>query len=235
MIRELLFELHTVLRNIAGSGAVLVLFFGAMLLFVLFFSKNRERKIWAMFLSVLGIIAAAVTETVDRVRNDARFRPAQKYAALAVTVCLVVLAIAASGKSVFSEEFNTKAENDMHIPGGLESAMEDILRDADTPVVLVMPGWRVYFESYSSGFELLRSEPEGNDPSTLDEDGIILYTELERSSPDMKKVASVAKRRGCEYVVLSDDIWPEVPITKCGYDVFCEYDGCRVYKEVSAP
>ena len=51
----------------------------------------------------------------------------------------------------------------------------------------------------------------------------------------MKSLAAAAHRKGCSYVVLSKDMWPDVPITRFGYEQMLENDKCMVYREVTVP
>ena len=75
--------------------------------------------------------------------------------------------------------------------------------------------------------------PKAEDAASSDEDMRTLYAQLSVAHPDMRKVASIAHKRGCGYVALSDGIWPEVPITELGYELIFETDGCRLYREVN--
>ena len=67
----------------------------------------------------------------------------------------------------------------------------------------------------------------------FDKDTGVLFAELEKIDPDMNKVASIAHRRKVRYVVLSNGIWPKIPITKLGYETFYETPSCTVYREVA--
>ena len=234
MIRELFYELYMFFRRFAGTGAVAVLFIVALIMYAAC-RKCGEKSGWWRFLSVISAIGCAFSETfyaiVDRYRN----KPLYRYLAGFFGVCLMVLAIAASGKSVFSAEFTSRAENDMHIPPGILEAAQYIAEDAENPVVLVMPGWGAYFESFSSGLKMAYHDPENEDASELGEDERTLYLQLQMDNPDMKKIAGTAHRIGCGYVVLSEDLWSEFPITRFGYELMRECDGCLVYREVNSP
>ena len=113
--------------------------------------------------------------------------------------------------------------------------LDVILSECDAPKVLTMPGWGMYIESYSSKFSLMYEDPEGGDLSRYDEETAGVITELQKVSPDMKKVAAAARRCGCGYVILSTDLWPAKPITGYGYDLIFESDTCVVYREVKTP
>ena len=116
---------------------------------------------------------------------------------------------------------NSRAENVMHIPQDLVESMDSILAESESPSVLTMPGWDMYFESYSSKFTIAYESDADN--------------ELEKIHPDMKKVAEAAQECNCDFVVLSRDLWPQVPISRYGYEPVYETDGCIVYKEVKTP
>ncbi len=226
MIRELLFELYNGWRQLTYDGSVVVLFVAAILLFYTAFPRKGKK---ALLLSVLGAVATAMTEAFCQV--TAVGNRAVRYIAAAFAAVLTALVIASSGKSVFSAEFTAKAENDMHIPAGLKEAMDAVLSDSDMPKILVMPGWEPYFECYSSKFDLIAADTD--EGGAFDKDTGVLFAELEKIDPDMNKVASIAHRRKVRYVVLSNGIWPKIPITKLGYETFYETPSCTVYREVA--
>jgi hypothetical protein len=136
---------------------------------------------------------------------------------------------------VFSREFCSRAENDMHIQTDLCEAADAILVKSDHPIVLAMPGWDVYLLAYSSRFDMMYESPRSTDIVITDEDEYTAYTELSKIHPDMGKVAKAAKRKDAEYVLLSKGIWQEIPIDRYGYELIFENDTCAVYREVSAP
>ncbi len=76
--------------------------------------------------------------------------------------------------------------------------------------------------------------PGGGD-QLLDEDQRTAFEELSKVHPDMRKVASAARRKGCRYVVTPVGMWPDIPITGFGFDVMAENGAYIVYREVSAP
>ncbi len=233
MIRELAYELYTNHRLLAGTGSVAVLFAASVLALFLLYPKKRQIK--PLCLSVLGVIAVMIAEAADRAANIKVKVQIKRYACAVFVVCLCALTITSSGQPVFSKSMSEPAENDMHIPGFLLEAMDAVLAEDSEPDVLVMPGWGPLFECYSSRFKMAYEEPCENDLSGLDEEEWILYTELSTSHPDMKRVAAIAGKRGCDFVVLSNDLWPQVPITDCGYELILETDGCSVYREVKTP
>ena len=233
MVRELLYELYTAHRQLVGTGAVIVLFIAALLALALVYGgKNRGNA--PVALSPLCVIAVGMAEFTDMFIS--RFKkPVYALAAGIFAVCLCVLAITSSGTGIVSDELSTVSDNDMHLPTGLAGAMDAILADSGDPAVLTMPEWGIYLEAYSSRFSLMYEEPEGGDLSGLDEDSWNAYTELSIVHPDMKKVAMAAHRKGCTYVLLSDPLWPEKPITQYGYEPFYEGVSCCVYREVKSP
>ena len=235
MIKELLYELYTGHRQFVGTGAVLVLFAASVL--VLFFTGRGERYKKPLVLSVLGIIAVTAVSAVEKAADAAgKLSSGKKRAACAagiMTAVICLLAAASSGKSVFSPEHSEKAENDMHIPQYILTAMDAILEDADEPVVAAPYGYSTYFEGFSSRFCLVYDR--AGRVRLGDEEEGILRKELESIYPDIKKVASIAHRAGCGYVVLPSGIWPKVQITDCGYELMLDCDGCRVYREVKTP
>ncbi|MBR6159597.1 MAG: hypothetical protein IKQ40_04780 [Lachnospiraceae bacterium] len=241
MLKELFGELYTYHRQLAGSGAILVLFPAALLLLA-----ASRRKWIPLILSPLTAIAAAVTQIIETVfakkerkalewaRAEEEKTSVRMFTGI-FTVCLLAFAIILSGEGLIFGDMVTHKYNDMHIPGDLDAAMSGILDDSDSPRVLTMPGWGVYFKSYSSAFDMMYDDPYGDDLSFDDEDKWTAYTQLSVLHPDMKKVASAAKRSGCTYVVLSNDIWPEVPVTDFGYETFIKGDMFTVYREVAGP
>ena len=195
---------------------------------------KKEKRMGAVVLSFLGTIATAAAVICEEAVS--RFtKRSHRCAAGLLAVFLCILAVVSSGTNVFSEELSERAENNMHIPGAIIEAMDAVLSDADDPHVAVMPGWGRYFESYSSGFDLMYREPENDDTSSFDDDQRIVYTELSDVHPDMGKVASAARRAGCRYVIISRDVWPKVAITGHGFKLMFENDRCLVYREVDAP
>lgn len=227
MIRELLYELHSLLREFAGSGNVAVLFAASALLLLMFCAGKKSRNGWAV-LSPLGVIALAVPEVLERVREKVKGGRFVKYAAVVFAALVMVLAVTSSGRMVFSGDHTEKAENDMHIPSYLTEAMSTLLREEGEPRVLVPYEWSPYFAAYSSRFVLPDDVLDGFDESTI-------RSELDIIHPDMKKISNIAHRNGFGYVLLPADIWPEVPITKCGYELVLDYGGCSLYREVRDP
>jgi len=225
MIRELLFQLYTGYRNIVGTGALIVLFIAAVLVIVLFFGKGREGIKYPVFLSIFGTIGIAFGGIISASSKDDKNRPFAKLAAGVFCALLCLLAIASSGKYVFSDELNSSVENDMHLPGGIAGAASVILSESDSPAVFVMSEWKPYFECYSSKYSF---------PVSV-EDQQKLDRELEKADPDMRKVSSVARKYGCTYIVLPYDLWPQIPITRYGFKLQYESGGCRLYKEVESP
>ena len=234
MVLELIRKLYTMFRQLAGTGTVLVLFIAAALAMVLYYSKRSKGSIGAL-LSPVGIIGVIMASVLYDVASDNRGRRWLRNAAVVFTACLCICAITSQGTSVFSGELSETAENELHIPSYLLDVMSKIVKDTDNPCVLVMPGWGPYFESYSSRFVMAYPEPQGDDLSAFDEDERIMYTQLCRTYPDMKSLAAAAHRKGCSYVVLSKDMWPDVPITRFGYEQMLENDKCMVYREVTVP
>ncbi len=208
MVRELLGELYSLYREYTGTGSIIVLF---ILSAIVLEKSDKDRHKKPVYLSVLGTVGCAVSEIITRLSGVS--------AVFAAAIC--ILAVAVSGSNVLSAGMNSRAENVMHLPANLVESMDVILNESDTPGILTMPDWNLYFESYSSDFTVVT---ESN-----------LNAELSKTHPDMKKVAQAAHECNCEYVVISSDIWPEVPITEFGYELMYETDGCVVYKEVKTP
>lgn len=208
MVRELLGELYSRYREYTGTGSIIILFILSVIVLEKFGKERHEKPV---YLSVLGTIGCAVSEIITGLSGAS--------AVFAVAIC--ILAVTVSGSNVLTADMNSRAENVMHLPSDLVESMDIILSESDTPGILTMPDWNLYFESYSSDFTVV-TESNLND-------------ELSKTHPDMKKVAQAAHKCGCEYVVISSDIWPEVPITEFGYELMYETDGCVVYKEVKTP
>ena len=212
-----------------GDGSILVLYAAAVIAVVIIV-RDDGKRILPVILSIPALIAASAALVIKKVTGlpfKSRF---VKIIATAFAACICILTIASSGRSVFSRELCEKAENEMHLPGGVMQAMMEMLRSGDDLKVVAPYEWTPYLESYSSRFI-----PVYNDPSLKDADKELLRTELDDISPDMKKITSIAKRAGYGYVLLPEGIWPEVPITKCGYELVDEYNGCRLYREVKTP
>lgn len=208
MVRELLGELYSLYRQFTGTGAIVVLF---ILSAIVLGKRYKSRCEMPVYLSVLGTIGYAISEIITRLSGI--------LAVFAAAIC--ILAVATSGSNVLSSDMNSRAENVMHLPANLVESMDVILDESYTPSILTMPEWNPYFESYSSDF-IVKYESGLND-------------ELAKLHPDMQKVAETAHECNCEYVVISSEIWPEIPITKFGYELMYETDGCVVYKEVKTP
>ena len=233
MIKELLYQLYTAYRLFAGEGAVTVLYIAAAA--VLFFVSVKRGKNGApAILSVFGTIGAGFATLCEEAVSRQKKRGYACAAGL-FALALCVLAITSSGKNVFSSELSERAENDMHIPPGLNEAMDAVISDTGSPRVAVMPGWGLYFEGYSSCFDLMYEEPKNGDISSFSDEQRTVYTQLSDVHPDMRKVALAAKRAGCGYIVMSKSIWPKVPINGCGYELLFENDECLVYREVNTP
>lgn len=234
MIRELLGELHNAYGTFLGEGSIAVLFAAAVLVIIRGIRKERK-DILPLMLSVIGACGCVAARFIEKVRKTGDLRPAVRYAATVFAAVLCILCIVTSGRNVFSADRCEPAENDMHVPQDIVDAMSLILKDSDSPTVLTMPGWGPYFEGYSAKFTLAYDDPAAGDVSKMDEDSREMYLQLSIASPDMRKVTSVARRRGCSYAVISNEIWPDVPIDKCGYELMAQCGDCSVYREVSAP
>ena len=226
MIKELLSELHSNIRSIVGDGSIFVLYIASVILLISVFTKTAKR-LRGVILSVPAAVATAVSYVFERLCSGSYKDRIVKYAAITFAACLCLLVIASSGRSVFSKELCERAENDMHLPGGMETAMSSILEEDDEPCVIVPYEWGAYFAAYSSRFNVVY-----DDPAMTGEDRQTLMTQLDSIRPDMKKVTGIAHKLGCTYAVIPDGIWPEVPIEKCGYELMLDCDGCNVYREV---
>ncbi|MCR5673755.1 MAG: hypothetical protein K6F87_08600 [Lachnospiraceae bacterium] len=225
MIRELFYELYSGYRQIVGDGAVMVLF-AASLLVLLMIRRENDRGCAGALLSPLSVIGCAAAGFTGKIK---------KPLALIFAVALCFLSVTVSGKNIIYDNIGRRAENDVHIPQDVITSMDAVLSDSDDPKVLTMPGWGLYFESYSSKFQLMYEEPRNGDTASLNEDERTAYMQLGNIHPEMKKVAAAAHRSGCGYIVMSNDIWPDVPPTACGYKVLCETPSCTVYREVTTP
>ncbi len=226
MIKELLSELHNTLRSIVGDGSIFVLHIASAILLISVFTKTSKRM-RGVILSVPAAVAVAVSYVFEKACSLTCKNRMIKYAAAAFAACLCLLAISSSGRSVFSKELCERAENDMHLPGDMETAMLAILKEDDQPRVLVPYKWGAYFSAYSSRFTVVY-----DDPGMTGSDRQILMDQLDSIRPDMKKVTAIAHKQGCTYAVIPDGIWPEVPIDRCGYELMVDCDGCNVYREV---
>ncbi len=229
MLRELYFELHSGWRSIVGDGSMAVLYLIAAAVVVGLFAGCR-RKILPALLCVTALIAAAAGLIFEKINALYEGNRRKRAAALVFAGCICMLAIFSSGRSVFSGEFCEKAENDMHIPTGIVSAMSEFAGTGEEITVLAPYEWTPYLEGFSTHLVPLYRNPS---LSTADTD--MLSEELSKLRPDMRKITAVSKRCGCRFVLLPDGIWPEVPITRCGYELMAEYDGCSVYREVDGP
>lgn len=229
MLRELMYELYSNIRLVIGSGAVIVLYMASLVM--LLRDPGRRREDIPLILSPLAAVGVSASRIFGIIKERMK-EPFVKYAAVAFAACLTVLAITSSGTFIFSRELSETAENDMHIPADIMAAISDILADGDTPVVLTMPGWDAYFECYSSAFVLPCRAISGDETAITDEDDRTLLAELSKNSPDMKKVARIAHKKGCKYVVLAADLWPDIAITEFGYEKMSETGECTVYREV---
>ncbi len=232
MIRELMYELYSNLRLVIGSGAIVVLYIAA----AVFIARDpgQKRENIPLLLCPAVAIGTCIIRLYALIRQKISRGTAQK-AAVLFTVCLAALAITSSGTCVFSQELSSVAENDMHIPGGILEAASAVKADDRTASVLTMPGWDAYFSAYSSEFVLPYRAISNEMPEIPDEDERILKAELSDHYPDMKKVARFAGKKGCNYLVLSEDLWPDVPVTKYGYEEMLRCDGCVVYRKVEGP
>lgn len=226
MIRELFFELYRGWRNIVGDGNVAVLYIASVIA-LLTVVRAEGKRAMLLCLSVLGTIGSAISYAIGKVRELPLKKRPTGYAAVIFSACLCLIGIASSGRSVFSPEMCERAENGMHISSHLITAMDAIMQEEDDPVVLAPFEWTPYFKAYSSHFTMA-----SEDNAISGSEYRMLSSELDGIHPDMKKVASVARQRGYRYVVLPDDIWPEIPITGCGYELLKECGKVSVYREV---
>ena len=230
-MKELLSQIYDGYRQFVGTGSVVVLFLSAVCV-IIFSYRRTDRKCMPLLLSVCGSIAVAaayVYELIGSGSSDRRIRSAGRIFAL----LLGILCISMSGTMIFSKGLFVRAENDLHLPGFVTEAADAVIADGGDGCILTMPGWRPYFESYSSKLSVV--SPGDEDSDLADEDMRTLYAQLIKVHPDMKKVAASAHRKGCGYIVLSDGIWQDIPLTRFGYELIYETEGCRVYREVRTP
>lgn len=222
MIRELIGQLYMSLRDVVGYGSVAVLF-AASVIVVYLCSGDKRKEIMPVVLSVPVSICCAAAQLFNAVLQKTK-KSSLRIAAVIFAAALVLLAIASSGRSMFSRQYATRAENAMHIPQDLPDAMDEILNGNDEAKVLTMPDWELFFYDYSSRFIIAEADtaPEA-------------HKELSDVHPDMRIIANDAKRNGCEYVVLSKGLWPDLPLSKFGYELIYNGDLCEVYREVKAP
>lgn len=237
MIRELLYELYSDQRLIIGSGAVLTVYIASVLFHILDPERPAERL--SVALSPLSSVGCAVCGIYEIICSRIKGKRERVFS-LVFAACLGILAITSSGTGIFSQQLAGPAVNDMHIPDHIVAAMSAVLDDSNAAggeraVVLTMPGWDTYFECYSPVFELPCRNASNEISKIRDEDDMIIRIELSKTSPDMKKVARIAHLKGCRYVVLTDDCWPDTPITDLGYEELAQCKGCTVYREVSTP
>ena len=233
MVREILFTIYSDYRDLVGGGAVIVLFIAAVTASYLMHSSKEHRYV-PLILTVPVAIAEAATSFVFLAASAGK-KKLYGYASCIFAVLLCILAIASSGEFVFSPDLSEKTVNTMHLPEGLAEVMDEILADSEQPAVLTVPGHGTYFESYSSRFHMMYEDAAASKAAILDEDQRIAFDEFSKIHPDMRKVASAAKRKGCGYVVTPVGMWPDIPITRFGFEVMTENDGYIVYREVNAP
>lgn len=217
-----------------GTGAVIALFIVSAFALVNIFRTRQKGSAYTL-LSPLGTIGSAVSEMFKAIISAKYPGTGVKVAAVVFAVVLVMLSITSSGEYVFSDEISSPSTNTMHMPEGLIGAADALLADCDDPKVLTMPGWGTYLTAYSSRISLMYTDPFCKDVTELGEDARNAYTELDRTHPDMKKIAQLARKNGCGYVIVSDKMWPEFPLTYYGFESIYDDGNCTVYKEVSAP
>ncbi len=218
MLKALFAQLYTDYRNLVGAGAVITLFASCALV-VIVSKEMRDRKSTPVLLSVFCTIGCAAAVFFDAVTGKCKDKRCRIIAAL-TAAAFILLAIASSGRMIASPEYSKPAENHMHLPEGLREAMDAALTDGGDSYVLTMPEWEPYVKAYSSRFSV---PSEGVSEA---------HRELSDSHPDMRRVAQCARRTGCKYVVLSAGLWPDVPITRFGYELLYENENCLVYREV---
>ena len=105
-----------------GDGSILVLYAAAVIAVVIIV-RDDGKRILPVILSIPALIAASAALVIKKVTGlpfKSRF---VKIIATAFAACICILAIASSGRSVFSRELCEKAENEMHLPGGVMQAM----------------------------------------------------------------------------------------------------------------
>lgn len=226
MIRELLSELYSAHRSIVGDGTVFVLYIAAVI-FVAELSGEKGR-IRPLILSVPATICAAVAYAFEKVCELPFKRKIPRYAAVVFAAALMLLAVASSGKQVFSREVCELSENTMHLPQGIMTAMENVPDEKKEVRVLIPCEWKAYLNAFSTRFVT----PYDDDDPVSEDDRHILETELSGLRPDMRKVSQIAHKGGFTYAIIPDDIWPEVPIDRLGYELILDCGTCSLYREV---
>lgn len=234
MIRELIEEAYIRFRQYAGTGSVPALYVLSGIV-ILCLCPVMLKKKWPMLFSVIVTPAAAVTHLVQAVCKKAEGTRMFRCAQIVFIALLMLLLVTSTGDSVFSDGMTTGKTDDKHMPPDLAKAVDAVLADGEGARILTMPGWGVYVKAYSSKCDTIYTDPKGGDISGFDEDVRLMYSELGKDHPNMKKIAMRAHAAGADHVILSNEMWPEFPITYYGYELVEGFDTCSVYREVRTP
>lgn len=233
MIRELIAETYIRFRQYAGAGSIPALYVASVIVLICLCPVLLRKK-WPMLLSITATPAAAITQLVKAAAGKAEGNKALRYARYVFTAFLVLLLVTTAGDAVFSDSITTKKTDDMHMPADLAKAVDAVIADGGESV-LTMPGWGLYVKAYTSKCSTVYNDPKGDDTSAFDENVRVMYGELCKDHPSMRKIATSAHALHADHVILSNAMWPEFPITYYGYELVEGFDTCSVYREVRTP
>lgn len=241
-MREAWISVITNFKSFIGSGWLMWACFCVALLICFFLRKDQRKKLctvsiilcviiinpvvyklfgerflsgvyWRLFwtLPIVILIAAVLTELSGKIsKNVLRF----------LTVGVLCIAIALTGKSVINRGTYTVPDNDYQIPQAAIDVSDLVLSDTDhMPVLILAPDDLVcYIRQYSAKIRLAYGRDIWgfiSDPKDWERD---LYERVHAEQVDYEALGTAAYGYGCSYIVF-DTQKNELPkgISKMGY------------------
>lgn len=230
MITTLWNDFITTYKSILGTGAILVLFVVALI--ILHFDKNDEENSKCFFLSIWGTIGLAFVKTLKKAYEIEDENKYKNWLGRLFVIVLMIFVVSISGKRIFSTQFLSVSENNLHMEQNLVDAFDSVLSENETETkILMMPGYGTYVSAYSSMLKPAYEEPRNGDVSKYPAADMEAYLELNKKSPNMYKVSKAAEEDDCQYILLKDEVyWPKVPLTQLGFEEYGRFGEWILYK-----
>lgn len=203
---------------------ILLIYVPALVLLVFFnpvfhrvFEKLVGDEIYFRLVWLLPI-AVVIGYTVVLICNSLK---GVKRTVFAVTAVLILVI---SGKLVYKNPLFTKAENVYHVP----QTVVEICDAIEVKGREVMAAFPAEFLLYVRQYSPLVCMPYGREVFGYHDE---LYGAIMSEEPDVEKLAALAKKALCHYVILHEGKVNETQMEQYSYELFAVIDGYEVYKD----
>ena len=245
-------ESANLLRDFAGEGMILTLFFLSVL-WLLVTEKRKEIRIVFVYMpvTVLAIFLFPLTAKIMYVfmGEEIYYRllwlwpmvPTVAYATVQLwkavkeqsrmlVVLAIVLIIMLSGKLMYTSPYYSVAENVYHVPQSVVDICDAIRVDGREVMALFPKELVQYVRQYDATVCM----PFGRG-SLIDNWGVRdeMYYAMEAETINVEKVATLSKERLCHYVIVHCEDSLDGEFEQFDYELIGTYDGYLVYKDTT--